>query len=95
LYSIIIAAVEDFNTLKTFLLVVQCSLFFEMWPEMPVCAAIVVQRRGKKALILDPTISGSLTQLDAGLSELFTEHGIVKCVSQLLQNQHRQTVWLS
>jgi hypothetical protein len=36
------------------------------------------QKRGKKALILDPAISGSLTQLDAGLSELFTEHGIVK-----------------
>jgi hypothetical protein len=36
------------------------------------------QKRGKKVLILDPAISGSLTQLDAGLSELFTEHGIVK-----------------
>eukprot|EP00883_Tetradesmus_obliquus_P010841 jgi/Sobl393_1/356/SZX60144.1 len=39
---------------------------------------IVDSKRGKKALILDPAISGSLTQLDAGLSELFTEHGIVK-----------------
>ncbi|WIA30196.1 hypothetical protein OEZ86_000288 [Tetradesmus obliquus] len=39
---------------------------------------IVDSKRGKKALILDPAISGSLTQLDTGLSELFTEHGIVK-----------------
>eukprot|EP00882_Tetradesmus_deserticola_P020678 GHRQ01022342.1.p1 GENE.GHRQ01022342.1~~GHRQ01022342.1.p1 ORF type:complete len:130 (+),score=66.98 GHRQ01022342.1:215-604(+) len=39
---------------------------------------IIDSKRGKKALILDPAISGSLTQLDAGLSELFTEHGIVK-----------------
>eukprot|EP00879_Flechtneria_rotunda_P011579 GHRR01012094.1.p1 GENE.GHRR01012094.1~~GHRR01012094.1.p1 ORF type:complete len:596 (+),score=199.38 GHRR01012094.1:4052-5839(+) len=39
---------------------------------------LIDSRRGKKALILDPAISGSLTQLDAGLSELFTEHGIIK-----------------
>eukprot|EP00878_Enallax_costatus_P006042 GHUV01006338.1.p1 GENE.GHUV01006338.1~~GHUV01006338.1.p1 ORF type:complete len:699 (+),score=233.80 GHUV01006338.1:290-2386(+) len=39
---------------------------------------IVDSKRGKKALILDPAISGSLQQLDSGLSELFTEHGIVK-----------------
>lgn len=37
-----------------------------------------VQRTGKKALILDPRISGALLQLDAGLSELFSEHGISK-----------------
>lgn len=36
------------------------------------------QKRGKKALILDPSISGALMQLDAGLSELFTEHGVIK-----------------
>jgi hypothetical protein len=36
------------------------------------------QKRGKKALVLDPAISGPLTQLDAGLSELFTEHGVAK-----------------
>ena len=36
------------------------------------------QRRGKKALVLDPTISGPLSLLDAGLSELLTEHGVVK-----------------
>lgn len=38
------------------------------------------QKRGKKALVLDPAISGSLTLLDSGLSELLTEHGIAKCV---------------
>jgi hypothetical protein len=37
-----------------------------------------MQRTGKKALILDPKISGALLQLDAGLSELFSEHGISK-----------------
>jgi hypothetical protein len=37
-----------------------------------------LQKRGKKALILDPSISGALTQLDGGLSELLSEHGIVK-----------------
>lgn len=40
--------------------------------------ADAVQKRGKKALILDPAVSGSLQQLDASLSELFTEHGIVE-----------------
>ncbi|KAF8069504.1 VPS33 [Scenedesmus sp. PABB004] len=39
---------------------------------------IIDSKRGKKALILDPAISGSLTLLDAGLSELFSEHGVVK-----------------
>lgn len=42
------------------------------------CGDLAMQRTGKKALILDPRISGALLQLDAGLSELFTEHGISK-----------------
>lgn len=37
-----------------------------------------MQRRGKKALILDPSISGPLSLLDVGLTELFAEHGVVK-----------------
>lgn len=39
---------------------------------------IIDSRTGKKALVLDPRISGALLQLDAGLSELFSEHGISK-----------------
>jgi hypothetical protein len=42
------------------------------------CGDLAMQRTGKKALILDPRISGALLQLDAGLSELFSEHGISK-----------------
>lgn len=47
----------------------------------PLCVTVSIthpQRSGKKALILDPRISGALLQLDAGLSELFSEHGISK-----------------
>ncbi|PNH08906.1 Vacuolar protein sorting-associated protein 33 [Tetrabaena socialis] len=39
---------------------------------------VVDSRRGKKALILDPAISGPLGLLDASLTELLTEHGVVK-----------------
>eukprot|EP00877_Chromochloris_zofingiensis_P013688 jgi/Chrzof1/8573/Cz03g16010.t1 len=39
---------------------------------------LIDSKRGKKALLLDPALSGPLTLLDASLSELFTEHGIVK-----------------
>jgi hypothetical protein len=39
---------------------------------------VFLQRTGKKALVLDPSISSVLLQLDTGLSELFTEHGITK-----------------
>jgi hypothetical protein len=42
--------------------------------------SLLPQRRGKKALVLDPSLSGPLTLLDAGLSELLTEHGVAKCV---------------
>jgi hypothetical protein len=36
------------------------------------------QKLGKKALILDPAVSGPLTLLDARLSELLSEHGVAK-----------------
>lgn len=39
---------------------------------------IIDSRRGKKALVLEPSISGPLTQLHGSLSELFAEHGVVK-----------------
>lgn len=38
------------------------------------------QRRGRKALILDPSISGPISLLDSSLTELLTEHGVAKCV---------------
>lgn len=43
-------------------------------------AGWTVQRRGKKALILDQAVSGPLSLLDVGLADLLTEHGVVKCV---------------
>ncbi|KXZ47472.1 hypothetical protein GPECTOR_35g910 [Gonium pectorale] len=39
---------------------------------------VVDSRRGKKALVLDPAISGPLGLLDTSLTELLTEHGVVK-----------------
>jgi len=33
---------------------------------------------GRKALVLDPSISGPLSMLDASLNELLSEHGVVK-----------------
>ncbi|PNW75167.1 hypothetical protein CHLRE_12g515550v5 [Chlamydomonas reinhardtii] len=39
---------------------------------------VIDSRRGKKALILDPAVSGPLGLLDAGLTDLLTEHGVVK-----------------
>ena len=36
------------------------------------------QKRGKKALVLDPAVSGPLTLLDPALSSLLTEHGVAK-----------------
>lgn len=41
------------------------------------------QRRGKKALIVDPSLSGPLSMLDMGLSEMLAEHGVAKCVTRL------------
>jgi hypothetical protein len=38
----------------------------------------LLQRRGKKALVLDPAVSGPLSLLDTGLADLLTEHGVVK-----------------
>lgn len=37
-----------------------------------------MQRRGKKALILDPAVSGPLTLLDVSLTDRFAEHGVAK-----------------
>ncbi|GLC59251.1 hypothetical protein PLESTB_001466600 [Pleodorina starrii] len=39
---------------------------------------VVDLRRGKKALVLDPAISGPLGLLDTSLTDLLTEHGVVK-----------------
>ncbi|KAG2453701.1 hypothetical protein HYH02_001913 [Chlamydomonas schloesseri] len=39
---------------------------------------VIDSRRGKKALVLDPAVSGPLGLLDAGLTDLLTEHGVVK-----------------
>lgn len=47
-------------------------------PILTVHCNVALQKRGKKALVLEPSISGPLTLLDAGLSELLTEHGVVK-----------------
>ncbi|KAF5830121.1 hypothetical protein DUNSADRAFT_15012 [Dunaliella salina] len=33
---------------------------------------------GRKALVIDPSISGPLSMLDASLNELLAEHGVVK-----------------
>ncbi|EFJ51049.1 hypothetical protein VOLCADRAFT_103690 [Volvox carteri f. nagariensis] len=39
---------------------------------------VVDSRRGKKALVLDPAISGPLGLLDTALTDLLKEHGVVK-----------------
>ncbi|KAI8464581.1 MAG: Sec1-like protein [Monoraphidium minutum] len=39
---------------------------------------LIDSKRGKKALVLDPAVSGPLTLLDAGLSGLLSEHGVAK-----------------
>lgn len=36
------------------------------------------QKRGKKVLVLDPSVSGPLTLLDPRLGELLTEHGVAR-----------------
>eukprot|EP00798_Chlamydomonas_sp_ICE-L_P015851 gene15851-21978_t len=43
--------------------------------DMQVCT---IAKRGKKALILDPSCSGPITLLDGSLSELLAEHGVCK-----------------
>lgn len=40
------------------------------------------QKRGTKALILDPAVSGPLSLLDVSLPELLAEHGVTKCVKR-------------
>jgi hypothetical protein len=45
----------------------------------PAAPPRAAQKRGKKALVLDPALSGPLTLLDAQLSALLTEHGVAKC----------------
>ncbi|GIL47101.1 hypothetical protein Vafri_4014 [Volvox africanus] len=39
---------------------------------------VIDSRRGKKALILDPAISGPLSLLDTALTDVLTEHGVVR-----------------
>lgn len=39
---------------------------------------LIDSKRGKKALVLDPAVSGPLTMLDPRLSDLLTEHGVAK-----------------
>lgn len=44
----------------------------------PSCLGVRMQKRGTKALVLDPSISGPLTLLEPNLPELLTEHGVIK-----------------
>ncbi len=37
-----------------------------------------LQKRGKKALLIDPSLSGPLSLLDPAMPELLAEHGVVK-----------------
>ncbi|GIL70610.1 hypothetical protein Vretimale_3719 [Volvox reticuliferus] len=39
---------------------------------------VIDSRRGKKALILDPAITGPLSLLDTALTDVLTEHGVVR-----------------
>lgn len=39
---------------------------------------LCVQRRGRKALVLDPSLTPALGQLDAALPELLAEHGVAR-----------------
>jgi hypothetical protein len=41
-------------------------------------SSLLPQRRGRKALLLDPALSGPLSLLDTAITDLLTEHGVVK-----------------
>jgi len=43
-----------------------------------------MQCPGRKALVLDPSVSGPFSMLDASLTDLLTEHGVVKWVGRLV-----------